>query len=308
MQRNYPTRPPTLAYLAERRPAAWRTRAALCLAPASGLLAGFALSAAGFGFFPAWLFFTILCPLAACLVATSRHLLVAVLAAAAMMAVPLYRVLVPGNVPLGYPSDFRSHLLAVLSVLSLISVAIAAGIGAAFAAKARAARQTPSLDAVLARVREIREELNLPPPSKRSADWYAMKDAAHGRTLDHDCRLSSLPTDAERELAALWRLEADVNNGGYLQFIGNWGRETYAYASQALKKIGARRTAEIVDQCQALVDEHAAGDDLPAFPELRASLPENVVARIYDLSYEFMESPDDIEELGMRHYRPGEDA
>ena len=102
---------------------------------------------------------------------------------------------------------------------------------------------------------------------------------AHRRTLAHDARLSSLPTEAERELAALWRLEADVNNGAYLQFVCNWGRESHAYASQALKKIGARRMAEIIDQCQALVDEHAAGE-LPPFPEFRATLPENVVRRI----------------------------
>ncbi len=48
---------------------------------------------------------------------------------------------------------------------------------------------------------------------------------------------------------------ADVNNGAYLQFLGNWGRESYVYASQALKKIGARRMAQIVDDCQALIDE-----------------------------------------------------
>ena len=49
----------------------------------------------------------------------------------------------------------------------------------------------------------------------------------------------------------------EINNGAYLHFFANHGRETYEYASRALKVIGARRMAEIVDACQALIDEHS---------------------------------------------------
>src|SRR5947209_12843058 len=87
-------------------------------------------------------------------------------------------------------------------------------------------------------------------------NWYESCCERHKRTFDHECRLSSLPTEWEREMAALWRLEADVNNGAYLQFLVNWGRESYHYASQGLKKIGAFKMANIVETCQALVDEH----------------------------------------------------
>src|SRR5207245_11456193 len=95
------------------------------------------------------------------------------------------------------------------------------------------------------------------PPTRRSAvDWYDATTKYHKRTFPHECQLSSLPAEWQRELAALSRLEADVNNGAYLQFLSNWGRESYVYASQALKKIGARKMAAIIDRCQALVDEH----------------------------------------------------
>src|ERR1700728_552067 len=87
-------------------------------------------------------------------------------------------------------------------------------------------------------------------------DWYDATGKYHERTFSHDCRLSSLPEEWQRELAAIWRLEADVNNGAYLQFFSNWGRESYVYASQALRKIGARKMAEIIDRCQSLVDDH----------------------------------------------------
>lgn len=153
-------------------------------------------------------------------------------------------------------------------------------------------------------------------------DWYEVTDDYHGRTLDHDGRLSSLPEEWQRELAAQWRLEADVNNGGYLQFLCNWGHESYAYASRALKRIGADRMAEIIDRCQALVDEHfdcegksqdelgqlmpnaLIGMDGKRIKEDGSILPQAVLERIDELSYEFMDYPDDVPALGLEYYGP----
>ncbi len=153
-------------------------------------------------------------------------------------------------------------------------------------------------------------------------DWYDVTGTYHEQTFSQDCRLSSLPHDWQRELAAIRRLEADVNNGAYLQFFANWGRESYVYASQALKKIGTRKLAEIIDRCQALVDEHFScegasheqmqslmpnptiGRDGKVIKEAGSILPDLVVERISELSYEFMNYPDDIATLGLKHYRP----
>jgi hypothetical protein len=151
-------------------------------------------------------------------------------------------------------------------------------------------------------------------------NWYDITEEYHKRTFEHDGRLSSLQTDWQRELAALWRLEADVNNGAYLQFLANWGKETYTYASQASKRIGASKMAEIVDRCQAMVDEHfetegksqaelsclmpnpVIGMDGEVAKKAGSALPADIVERIYALSYEFMAYPDNIAELGGNHY------
>ena len=87
-------------------------------------------------------------------------------------------------------------------------------------------------------------------------DWFDVCGASHERTFAHGGRLSSLPRESDRELAALWRVETDIFSGAYLQFLANWGRESYVFASQALKRIGAHKKANIIDRCQALVDEH----------------------------------------------------
>src|SRR5947207_1202680 len=141
-------------------------------------------------------------------------------------------------------------------------------------------------------------------------DWYNVTGKYHERTFPHDCRLSSLPADWQRELAALWRLEADVNNGAYLQFVVNWGRESYVYASEAIKKIGALKMSDRVDRCQALVDEHfiTEGKSFAESAQLLTNrlidtkgdtikgagsvLPKAVTGRIAELSYEFMAYPD----------------
>lgn len=131
--------------------------------------------------------------------------------------------------------------------------------------------------------------------------WFNITSKYHQKTFDHDGKLSSLPAEWQRELAALWRLEADVNNGAYIQFLCNWGRESYDYALQALEKIRAMHMARIVKQCQSLLDEHWVDRPLQQVL-IRESLPQSVLDRIYDLSYEFMDYPDDIAELGIRYY------
>src|SRR5262245_4803443 len=114
----------------------------------------------------------------------------------------------------------------------------------------------------------------------------------------------------------------EVNNGGYLQFFANHGREAYEYASRSLRVIGARRMAEIIDRCQALIDEHFPGDgrssdqragvlpnpiigrDGAAVKEPGSVLPDMVLAWVLELSSEFMDYPEDVGDLAQDHYGP----
>jgi hypothetical protein len=153
-------------------------------------------------------------------------------------------------------------------------------------------------------------------------DWYEAASMYYERTWPHDGRLSSLPADWQRELVALMVVNREVNNGAYLQFFTNHGREAYEYASRALKAIGARRMAEIIDTCQALIDEHSpnagqsSGERAQLMPnpiiardghtvkEPGSVLPKPILARVYELSYEFMDYPDDVGDLAQAHFGP----
>ncbi len=153
-------------------------------------------------------------------------------------------------------------------------------------------------------------------------DWYDAASVYYERTWPHDGRLSVLPTEWQRELVALLLIDREITNGGYLQFFANCGREVYEYASRALKVLGARRMAEIVDACQALIDEHSPnsaqssqeratllpneiiGRDGQTVKEAGSVLPDSVLERLYDLSYEFMRYPEDVGALAQAQYGP----
>ena len=60
--------------------------------------------------------------------------------------------------------------------------------------------------------------------------------------------------------------------------------------------------AQIVDECQALVDKHWSDKPLDS-ARMHKSLPKKVLQRILDLSYEFMAYPEDVKVLGLKYYK-----
>jgi hypothetical protein len=121
-------------------------------------------------------------------------------------------------------------------------------------------------------------------------------------------------------------LDSNVNNGGYLQFLVNCGRESYSYASQALKKIGALKTAAVVDTCQTLVDEHfpceeatsaeltrllpnrIIGREGQTIKDAGSVLPDSVLARLSELSSEYISYPEEWGDLAKDYFHPYLDA
>lgn len=151
-------------------------------------------------------------------------------------------------------------------------------------------------------------------------DWYEITDNYHGWAIGSRDDLLALPHEWQRELAAIWRAEADMNNGSYLQFIGNWGVCTYDYAVQGLHKMGANEMAQILEACQTLIIENTDPSlpdsvrfrDLMPNPIIKPDgsisqpppslLPDEVLQRIYDLSDQFTAYPEDLSQLGVSCY------
>jgi hypothetical protein len=156
----------------------------------------------------------------------------------------------------------------------------------------------------------------------RAVDWWVAAEEYDRRTWTQAGGLESLSVEWQRELVALERVQREMNNGGYVQFLVNCGRESYAYASRALKKIGAHTMAGILDRCQALVDEHflsegRSSDELQPLvrnvvldrqgniiKEWGSVLPDAIYERILALSFAYIDDPDDVYTIAANHYGP----
>lgn len=153
-------------------------------------------------------------------------------------------------------------------------------------------------------------------------EWYEAANEYFKQARPADGRLPFPAAEWQRELVALMLVNREVNNGGYLQFFANHGREVYEYAVRSLKVIGARRMADIVVACQALIDEHSPNKGWPSreraellpnpivscdgetIKDEGSVLPESVLERLSELSFEFMGYPDDVGDLARAHYGP----
>lgn len=123
---------------------------------------------------------------------------------------------------------------------------------------------------------------------RRLAD--AAADALADAMIDADTMGEALAhsglTEAEEELRAVHTMEAEVNNGGFLQFFDNCGREEVEYARRGCARIGADHFARIVEAALALVPEGEEDDP-----------PDASVAALNDVDERFYDGYREIEEL-----------
>ena len=62
-------------------------------------------------------------------------------------------------------------------------------------------------------------------------------------------------TAAEQEVVRIWRLEADMYNGGFIQFFCNWGYENFVETQKVLKKIEAVKSLALVTECEKIISK-----------------------------------------------------
>ena len=104
----------------------------------------------------------------------------------------------------------------------------------------------------------------------------------------------SLP---QKVFSAVWAAESEVNNGGFAQYFQNTSVETASFVVDALRMIGAPRTADI---CQRAIAA-AFPDGMPEDPEAAASavshMPAATVDELDRLDAEFLAYPHSLTEL-----------
>ena len=117
---------------------------------------------------------------------------------------------------------------------------------------------------------------------------------------------TKLITPAQHELVALWRMEADINNGGFLQFLGNWGVENHQLTLQALQAIGAPVTQQCLQDMFAVLRRF---EDMPEnvdFSDLPELLTDAEHEQLQELEEAFWDYPEPLNKLVVMHYGPAQ--
>jgi hypothetical protein len=131
--------------------------------------------------------------------------------------------------------------------------------------------------------------------------WEASYDAAMASLKDAGWKLEALPS-REQDLCALWRLEADMNNGGFLQFFGNWGEANCRIALEALRKIGAHQALAIVQRQRDIIQRLEHDPRLQSMQDIYRLLTEAESEELDALDHAFWAYPDRLAPLGLACY------
>lgn len=76
--------------------------------------------------------------------------------------------------------------------------------------------------------------------------WDDYSIEFNSKLVDSGGDWSRLDED-EQEIAALWKLYVDINNGGFIQFFCNWGFQCLCYAMRGLKRIEDTSLYDLLD-------------------------------------------------------------
>lgn len=131
--------------------------------------------------------------------------------------------------------------------------------------------------------------------------WDQRYEQAMAALAAAEWKLDRLPL-ADQELVALWRMEADINNGGFMQFLCNWGDPTCQLALQALRKVGATNMLAVLSRMRALIDRFEALPEVVALNDIYGAMTDAEQEEMESLDHAFWDYPDVLSRLGLQYY------
>ncbi|WP_308035489.1 DMP19 family protein [Neisseria cinerea] len=122
----------------------------------------------------------------------------------------------------------------------------------------------------------------------------------------HDGKLESMD-GREQELVLIWRAEADIGNGGILQFVCNWGFPATEKTCSVLKKIGAVHSAMLIHRAAAALGKEirhlqSEGKNLKEIWDITKHLDNKTASLLNSLDKQYWQDPDKLYLLGWQYY------
>lgn len=121
----------------------------------------------------------------------------------------------------------------------------------------------------------------------------------------YEGKIEAMPEN-EREVVLIWRLEADMYNGGFVQYFCNWGFNNFEDTQKVLAKINAKQSLNIITECEQIISVLQDDDRIEALWDIPKYLPEYLSeeqdARLEELDELYWENLDDILLIGYNYY------
>jgi hypothetical protein len=131
--------------------------------------------------------------------------------------------------------------------------------------------------------------------------WYDFTSHFVQKLIDHRSDWAAL-REEEQDLAALWKLEADMYNGGFVQFFCNWGYECYGYATRCLARIGAAECLGIVEKAYGVIERLSDDERLQGLWDIPAYLTAEELAQLDALDNAYWENTDQVAQKTLAAY------
>ncbi|WP_145322154.1 DMP19 family protein [Paenibacillus xylanexedens] len=131
--------------------------------------------------------------------------------------------------------------------------------------------------------------------------WYEYALSFVGKKNESEQGWAAL-TSNEQEIAALWLLEVDVFNGGFIQFFCNWGEEAYRYALRALQTIGATQVIGILTSAYGCIQHLEEDERLTELWDIPKFLTIEQEQQLDILDQQFWNNEDQIAEKAHHYY------
>lgn len=113
-------------------------------------------------------------------------------------------------------------------------------------------------------------------------------------------------TKEEKEVVLIWRLEADMYNGGFIQFFCNWGYKNFLETAKVLEKLNAHKTLAIITEYESLISKVKNDERIKELWDIPKILSEYLTdeedKRLDELDELYWKNPDDIQKIGYEKY------
>ncbi|MCF3110261.1 DMP19 family protein [Niabella sp. CC-SYL272] len=125
-------------------------------------------------------------------------------------------------------------------------------------------------------------------------EWDQLKELVSAILIHAGATGRTQLTENEQDLVALWKLEKEMQRGGFLHFFCSGGNAYFAHAKRCLDKLGAKKCARIITAAFQIIARVTKGFLNVPLNEIPVYLSEEELERLNELDEEYRKYSMDI--------------